>query len=412
MKGILVLIDGLGDLPCGKENKTPLESAKKPNLNYLASKGKLGFMFPINEKTAPESDASILTIFKNKLDSSFRGYFEAIGSGLKVEEGDLVMRANFGTIDNLEKRNLIDRRAGRTLTGKEADMLSEEIEKRVNLPCDFTFQNTVQHRGVLILRGGFSDNITNTDPMFHLHGKINTGKEFKFSLPLDDETTTKFSSNTLNEFIEQSFKVLDIHPVNIARKKNNLLKANIILTRDASVTIPVLKKYKNWAAISSMPLEIGIARASGMKTFSFDYPEMTQHNIYKNLYEGLNETISFAVKTLKKESKNFDYFYVHIKETDAPGHDNLPAEKAKMIELLDEKFFSFLKEFAEKNKTKIIITGDHSTPCCLSGHSSDEVPVLFCDWKENEKKDFSEKQALKGEIGKIYGKNLLDLFEK
>lgn len=405
MNNILVIIDGLGDLPCKElKGKTPLESAKKPNLNYLTSKGKLGYMYPINETTAPESDTAIIAILGNNFFSSYRGYLESLGSGLKIDKGDLAFRTNFATIDNLTNKKVIDRRAGRTLTTKEANLLAKAINKKVKLPCKFIFKNTIQHRGVLVLKGGFSDNITNTDPAYHVKNKIILNDNFKFSMPLDDEENSKYTANVLNEFIEQSHRILENHPVNKKRAKKKLLKANILLTRDASNGIE-LNQFKDWNAIVYMPLEIGICKASGMKIFSFKYPKMKK-NVYENLYEGLKKAIDFAIGVLKKNKKG--NFYIHFKETDVPGHDGKAKEKKKMIELLDRKFFSFLRKF-EKEKTKLIVTGDHSTPCSLKSHSSDALPVLFCDWKENSKREFNEKESRKGKLGKIYGKELLKL---
>ena len=138
---------------------------------------------------------------------------------------------------------------------------------------------------------------------------------------------------------------------------------------------------------------------------------MKNFDVYKNLYDALNKAIKASIKTLKKQRKKFDYTYIHFKETDVPGHDNKPHEKKQMIELLDKKFFSFLRKFAEKNNIQILVTADHSTPCSLKSHSSDPVPVLFFDPNKKNEKDettsFNEPQSLKGSLGKIYGKNLL-----
>ena len=410
MKGIIVIIDGLGDLPCKElEGKTPLEAAEKENLNYLASNGKLGFMYPVKENIAPESDSAILSILGNNLLGSYRGYLEASGVGLKVENGDLALRTNFATIDNLRNKKVIDRRAGRTLTTSEARELSEAINKNVKLPCKFLFKSTIQHRGVLILKGGFSDNITNTDPAYHSQGKISLSDKFKFSEPLDEEENTDYTSDILNNFIEQSYKILDSHLINREREKRGLIKANIILTRDASTKLPELKKLGKFASIVYMPLEIGISKLVGMKVFSFPYPEMKSSEVYENLYSGLSKACSFAREILKKQKKS-DYFYIHFKETDVPGHDNKPEEKKRMIEFLDKEFFSFLRNFSEKNKIKLIITGDHATPCELKSHSSDPVPLLLCDWSKEEKREFSEKTCWKGELGKILGIDVLELF--
>ncbi len=48
MKGILVVVDGMADLPCSILNgQTPLEAANMPNLNFLAARGEFGYMYPV-----------------------------------------------------------------------------------------------------------------------------------------------------------------------------------------------------------------------------------------------------------------------------------------------------------------------------------------------------------------------------
>ena len=112
MRKVLIIIDGLGDMSYDRFNgKTPLESADMPNLDELSKKSKLGFMFPVNEDYAPESDTAIVSILGNNFDISERAEFEAVGAGIKIKRGDLVLRANFGTIENIDSKKVIDRRA-------------------------------------------------------------------------------------------------------------------------------------------------------------------------------------------------------------------------------------------------------------------------------------------------------------
>jgi len=413
MKGILVIIDGLGDRACRQLNdRTPLEIADKDNLDYMAENGKLGELFPINETMVPESDTAIVSILGNNAFLSSRGVFEAVGANIDFKRGDLALRANFGTIDNLNSKKIIDRRAGRTLTTKEAEILAAEINK-IFLPRKFLFKPTIQHRGVLILRGGFSDNITNTDPSYPVKGKFQHLYNFKFSQPMDEDENSSYTANMVNEIVEQSFKKLDGHLINKEREKKGLMRANILLTRDPGVEIPKIKKFSKWMAIQYMPLEIGICKVAGMEVFSFSYPDMKSFDVYKNLHEALNYAIKFSIKMLNKHKKDFDYCYIHFKETDVPGHDNKPLEKKEMIELLDKKFFSFLRKFSEENKIRVAVTADHSTPCYLKSHSADPVPVLLFDPSEKGKAErdetlaFNEIQAKKGNLGKIYGKEFL-----
>jgi len=427
MKGILVILDGLGDLPSKQlGDKTPLEAAEMPNLDFLANRGQMGYMHPVRPGFVPESDEAIVSIFGNEPTSSSRGQLEARGAGLKMMRGDLALRVNFATIDSLKSGQIIDRRAGRTLTTTEAEILSKALNK-IKLPCEFEFRATVQHRAVLVLRGGFSDNITGND---YTYSKVETTAEkigiFK---PLDEDENSIYTANILKEFMDKAYDVLNTHPINKERIKKGLMPANYLLMRGAGIEIPKLKFYKKWMAVTYMPLEKGFAKITGMTNFSFDYPKLKNLDAYSNLWEGLRRACEFSEKSLQKNYKDFDYAYVHIKETDLPGHDNKPSEKKRMLEYIDKTLFKFLSRFAPPNKIKVLVTGDHSTPCRLKAHSADPVPVLFYNqsaprfsffrripsfFKKEEKNPekkgvkFCEREARKGALGSIFGKDLLE----
>ena len=411
MKKILIVLDGASGLPVKVfGGKTPLEMADTPNLDFFAKNGKMGYMYPIDEKTVPGSDNSLISIFGNNPKDCKRGIYEAMGVGIKLKRGDLALRCNFGTIEDLKGKVVTDRRSARTLSNKEAKILAKDLNKKIKLSCKFEFKSAIQHRGVLVLRGGFSDNITNTDPEWS-PGGLNT---FKFSEALDEDENSRYTANVLNDFLFQAHRILQDHPINLKRKKKGLLPANFIFTRGGGVEKQKLKQYRTWMSINPMPLEIGISELSGMKVFSFDYPDLTSIDSYKNYYNGLDKTIKFAIKTIKKQHKHYSGCYIQLKECDIPGHDNKPYEKKNMLEIIDKKFFSFLKKFNEKNPVKVVVTCDHSTPCKLKKHSAHPVPVLVYDGINKNKRNidkterFSESESKKGKIGKIYGKKFIE----
>jgi len=406
MKGILIIIDGLGDLPCKQLNgKTPLEAANMSNLDFLATRGEMGWMYPVKPGFIPESDEAIVSIFGNDLISSTRGQLEVRGTDIKLTRGDLALRINFATIDSIEKGNVLDRRAGRTLTTPEAEILAKALNK-IKIPCEFIFKPTIQHRAVLVFRGGFSDNISGND-LTYIQGKTKFTDKTGFSRPLDDDENSQYTANVVNEFVEKAHEILDKHPINEERKKKGLLPANYLLVRGAGIEVPKLKIYKKWLSVAYMPLEMGFSRHCGMKVFSFDYPKLKGLDAYANLYEGLEKACKFSIKILKKNYKKQDYGYIHLKETDIPGHDNKPWEKKMMLEYIDKTLFKFLRRFAPPNKIRILVTGDHSTPCKLKAHSADPVPVLFYNDSIPKEKKFSEKEARKGTLGGFMGNELL-----
>ncbi len=408
MKGILIILDGLADLPCKKlKGKTPLEAAETPNLDYLSSKGDFGYLYPVKKGFVPGTSEAIISIFGREWQEYPRGWLEALGAGLELKKGDLALRANFATIDNMENREIIDRRAGRNLTTKEAEKLAKTLNEKIKIFHPFIFKPTLQHRAVLVIKGGFSDRITPTDPEYL---KVKDRK-FRFSVPENDDELSEYSANLLNNFTKQAFELLKEHPVNIERRKKGFLPANIILCRAAGTYIKKIKKYRNWCCSTSVPVIKGICKVLGINLHEFSPIKSKNYDAYSNLKKNLMWEIKKTIKMLKKSKE--DYAFVYLKETDAAGHDNKPLEKKEMLEIIDKKLFSFLKKFGEKNKIKIIITSDHSTPCELKKHSADPVPVLFCNWKKKkEPVKFCERNARKGKLGKLESKTLLDLFKK
>lgn len=401
MKGVLVILDGLGDLPCSiLDKKTPLEAANTPNLDFLATRGEMGLLNPVRPGFAPGSDEALVSIFGNDLINSTRGQLEVRGTELKLTRGDLAFRVNFATIDSFENGNVIDRRVGRTLTTAEAQLLAKSLNK-IQMPVKFVFHPTVQHRGVLVFRGGFSDNLTGNEP-FPFVGK------FRMCQPTDEDENSQYTVNIVNEFLKKAYEVLENHPINVHRKNKGLMPANFFLIRGAGIEAPELKQYKNWVSPSYMPLEIGFSKLSGMKTVAFDYPKLKKIDVYGNLYDGLKKACKFAIKTIKKNHKKFDYAYIHLKEIDIPGHDNKPVEKKTMIEYVDKTLFKFLRKFAPPKEIHIAVTGDHSTPCKLKAHSADPVPLLLYNCAEIPKeRKFCEKEAKLGSLGRMNGKELL-----
>jgi 2,3-bisphosphoglycerate-independent phosphoglycerate mutase len=121
---------------------------------------------------------------------------------------------------------------------------------------------------------------------------------------------------------------------------------------------------------------------------------------------GLPDTnIKAKFKATKKALKNFDFIFVHVKAADSLGEDGNAEGKKKFIEKTDKAF----KELMNLKDTLLVVTADHSTPCELKHHSKDAVPVLFHGpgVKADATKQFGEKAALKGSLGRFAGKELM-----
>ena len=378
IKIVYVLLDGVGDLPHPDiNNKTPLDNAETPNLDLLTKNGKMGQVISVGKGIAPESDIAVFNMLGYKFhhaDYAGRGVIEAIGIGIDFKDGDLALRGNFATLD--EKYIIVDRRAGRNIEKEDATGIAKEIEENIkfsNPLVSVVVAPTIGHRVVIRIRDeqSLSANISNTDPAYARIDGMGIAKavgdflKIERCLPLDETDSSLLTSNLVNEFTEQTLKIMKESIINKNRDEQNKKLLNSILLRDAGNKIPnvqyINEKYSmKFSCIVDMPVEIGISNILQMKAFSAggltDYEEKAK----------------VAAKALNTENA----IYVHLKGPDEFGHDGDAIGKMKNIEEIDRRFFGTLLENIDKENVVIVISADHSTPCINKGHSDDPVPLL------------------------------------
>ena len=412
IKIVYVLLDGVGDLPHPDiGNKTPLEAAQTPNLDKLAKNGKMGQVISVGKGIAPESDIAVLNMIGYKFqhsDYAGRGVIEAIGIGIDFKDGDLALRGNFATLD--EKDIIIDRRAGRHIEKDDAIGVSKELEnnlKFLNPLSNVVVAPTIGHRVVVRIRDEqpLSANISNTDPAYSRVDGMGVAKavgdflKIERCLPLDDSDSANHTAKLVNEFSEQTLKILKESQVNENRAKQNKKLLNSILLRDAGNKYPkvepINEKYSmNFSCIVDMPVEVGISNVLKMNTFSAggltDYEEKAQ----------------VAAKSMETENA----IYVHLKGPDEFGHDGDAIGKMKNIEEIDQRFFGTLLENINTEKIVVMISADHSTPCINKGHSDHPVPLLISGniIKNDISQRFTESDGRQGEIGLLEGAQVVN----
>ncbi len=365
-KIVLVVLDGLGDLP-NAGGKTALDAAHIPNLDQLAARSVCGLTDPISRGITPGSGPAHLSLFgydpiKYQIG---RGVLEALGIGLELTCDDLACRGNFATIDT--DGIITDRRAGRIST-ETNEQLCALLQKEIT-EIDKTkviIKPGKEHRFVVVFRGeGLEDGITDADPQLD-------GKKIKYAESLRAESEK--SVHIINKFIVRCLEVLkEEHP------------ANAILLRGIAKhpNLPSLQElYKlNPAAIAAYPMYRGLARLVGMSILE------------------TGETIADEFVTLRDNFQNHDFFYLHIKKTDTYGEDGNFAAKVKIIEEADQ----YIPALLELNPEVLVITGDHSTPAALAGHSWHPNPFLLYSRyiRVDEVRHFSEKEFAKGGLGRF-----------
>ncbi|NNL53510.1 MAG: 2,3-bisphosphoglycerate-independent phosphoglycerate mutase [Nitrosopumilus sp.] len=405
---IYVLLDGVGDLPHPDlQGKTPLEAANTPTLDKIASNGCIGEVISVGKGIAPESDIAVFNMLGYKFNHAEyvgRGVIEAIGIGIDFKDGDLALRGNYSTLNDDEV--IIDRRAGRNIEKEDAEGVAKEIEEKIKLSSPDTsvvVAPTIGHRVTVRIRANnkkLSSKITNTDPAYSNIGGMGVAKavgdflKIEKCLPLEDDESSKFTANIVNEFSEQSIKIMKESQINKKRKEQAKKQLSCILLRDAGNkypdVIPINEKYSmQFSCIVDMPVELGISDVLKMK--AYEAGGLTDYE----------EKARVAAKAMETQNS----IYVHLKGPDEFGHDGDAIGKMKNIEEIDQRFFKTLVENIDSSKVAIVISADHSTPCINKGHSDDPVPVLVsADFIKNDGTTrMTEEQAKKGSIGLLQG---------
>ena len=375
-KIVLLVLDGLGGLPMDPFGRTELEAANTPNLDSLAARSDLGLSRPVAAGVSPGSGPGHLGLFGyNPLKYKVgRGVLSALGVGVELGEHGLAARINFATKD--ESGRISDRRAGR-IANEEASKLVDLLNENVELDhAEVSITHEKEHRAVAVFQAeGLSDALSDSDPQ-------RTGLE-----PLSVEPTNgaedgaKKSADLANAFIEEADEILaDHHP------------ANTVLLRGFGMH-PALPSFDDAyklraAAIAGYPMYKGLARLAGMEV----------------LKEG--EGIAGEFETLEENWIAFDFFFIHVKPTDAAGEDGDFERKSAVIEEVDV----LLPNLLNLDPDALAVTGDHATPAKMESHSWHGVPFLLSsEYTLPTSESFGERACAAGSLGVFPAEEIMGL---
>ena len=340
-KMIFLVMDGLGGMEIPEKGGSELQVARIPNLDALVTQGVCGLFDPVAPGITPGSGPGHFAIFgyHPMVYNIGRGVLSACGIDFPLTSRDVAARVNFCTIDG--QGRIVDRRAGRIDTDTNR-RLADKLRAEIKLPADveFFFETEKEYRGVLILRGDdLSDQLADTDP------------QREGMPPLDPtalEPAAKRTAELVQSFLTQAREVLAGEP-----------RANMLLLRGFAKLMPYKSLRERFSltplAIANYPMYRGIARLLGM-------------DIHPVLADIPSE---FAA--LRDNYDRYDFFFLHVKDTDSRGEDGDFDGKVRVLELVD----SLIPQLTSLHPDVLVVTGDHSTPSALKGHSWHPVPVIL-----------------------------------
>lgn len=401
MKYIVILGDGMSDYPVPElGNKTPLQVAKKPNIDRLAQYGQLGLVKTVPETLPPGSDVANLSVLGYEPEKYYTGRspLEAASIGIDLRDTDVTFRTNLVTLSEAERyedRVMVDYSSDEIST-EEAHQLLDTIQAHFNNEL-YTYYKGISYRHCLLWEKGSLD--LDLTPPHDILGKrvadyLPSGKD---SLPL-------------LKMMKESQRLLENHPVNLKRKEKGLRPANSIWIWGEGKK-PALDPFKNkyglsGAVISAVDLIKGLGILAGMD--SIDVKGATG-NIDTNY-------LGKAQAALDALSQGKDFVFVHIEAPDECGHRYEIDNKVRSIELIDELVVaSLIKGLEVYEDYKILVLPDHPTPLSLRTHTRDPVPYILYQKsraKKGSSMTYNEKNAQDTGIFIGSGPDLMAKFTK
>ena len=394
MKYIVVLGDGMADEPLeALGGKTPLEYAQTPCMDSLASMGHMGLVQNVPTGMAPGSDVANLSVlgYDPKRSYSGRSPLEALSVGVKMEPDDVIFRTNIVTLTEEEpyaEKTILDHSSGEIAT-EDADVLMDAIRSAFNSET-VQFYTGTSYRHIMVWKKGKL--VSLEPPHDHLGTQIGPW------LPKEP---------MLREMMEESFPILNAHPMNLARAEAGKHKANSLWFWGAG-TKPSLQNFEEktglkGAMISAVDLLKGIAVGAGMKVYQV--PGAT--GSLDTNYEGKAQA---AVKALLEDG--CDFVYIHVEAPDEMGHQGLIHEKVQSIEYLDQRLIALVKKAMDDSGEdyRMLILPDHPTPIRVRTHTGSPVPFLLyvSTHPEKKKAKYSEAEAAATEDFEPDGYQLID----
>jgi 2,3-bisphosphoglycerate-independent phosphoglycerate mutase len=292
-----------------------------------------------------------------------------------IRSGDVAVRGNLCTVDS--GGVVTDRRAGRIATEDAEPVL--DLLGGIEVPGAEVFVRPVkEHRFLLVLRPEEETDaeIGDTDP----------GITGAAPHPVQARSpASEPAARIAREWLGRVPEVLAGQP-----------RANMALLRGFA-TLPEWPRFPDVfgmrsLAVAAYPMYRGVARLVGMDAMAVD------------------DDPAALAPILRANVSDYDFFFLHVKGTDKAGEDGDFERKVDIIERVDE----VLPDLLDTGVGVTLITGDHSTPARMGGHSWHPVPFLLHGGpgrghRTDGSAGFGETECARGSIGTVRGWELMPL---
>jgi 2,3-bisphosphoglycerate-independent phosphoglycerate mutase len=361
MKYIILQGDGMADYPLEKlGGKTPLEIARTPHMDWLASRGVFGLAHTIPEGFPPGSDVGNMSIlgYDPAVYHTGRAPLEAASVGIELSPADIAYRCNLVTLAKQNGGVVMEDFTAGHISSEEAAEIVHDLNREL-AGDGIEFHPGVSYRNLMVWRAG-KEKMETTPP----HDI--TDQQIAAYLPKGD------GAERLGRLMRRSQELLAKHSVNQRREQNGKRRASSIWLwgQGKAPAMPTLKERFGieGAVISAVDIINGLGVYAGLERIKV--PGATGY--FDTNYKGKGE---YGVAALERK----DLVFIHVEAPDEAGHMGDAEKKIKAIEDFDEKVVGTVLGGMEKRRDwRLLLLPDHPTSTVLKTHVGDPVPfVLF-----------------------------------
>jgi len=355
MKYIIIVGDGMADYKLPQlNNRTPLEVAHTPNMNFMAQNGAIGTAIMVPEGMPPGSDVGVLSVlgYDPKLYPMGRGALEAAGLGIQLKHDDVAYRCNLVTLEG----DILKDYCADHISSQEAEELIIALNNELGTD-NIVFYPGVSYRHLMAHAGG-SENLHCARP----HDII--GEKYVQYLPAGE------GQEVIRKLMKKSVNVLSAHPVNQKRILQGKLPANSIWLWGQGKSLSIPKYQEKYgikgAVISAVDLLRGIGYYAGLDIIKV--PGATGY-----LDTNYTGKALYALRALNDR----DFVLIHVEAPDETSHAGDIDGKIEAIEAIDSKVIeTILSEIENFREYRILTLPDHLTPIPLRKHTHGQVPFV------------------------------------
>jgi len=376
-KYVIILMDGAADLPIPElGNKTPLEVAEIPSVDFLAKNGKSGLMktmylgLPVCSIVA---NLGILGYNPLRYYPNGRASFEALAQDIYLDDNDIAFRCN---LLSLENGKIKDFTAG-NISDNDARKIIENLKLPDNQMKIYPGQS---YRNLFILK----DMKFNSNEIQAFEPHMNIGKTLEELLLRGSNNKSKKMADYLNRFMMDTIKQIRI------LNKEFKTKADMIFLWSPSSTPRLFSFHRKFgidgAIVSGLDFTRGIGIAARMAVKET-----------KNATGYSDTDLGEKLKDARNHLMHNDLVFIHINAPDEESHNKNIKGKIDIIERIDRELVKPILEFLNRkfpDKYRIAVVTDHYT--LLKDGTHIDKPVPYAIYGEGIKKGnikcFSERE--------------------